>query len=86
MNPRAVARTGLAIPGGSQAECAYLPVRLSVDNLGPPGSPAVEGERIGTLKISEAAIKWRKAYARGWSYDIPVDQLNELFEAYTGDE
>ncbi len=45
-----------------------------------------DDERIGTLQISEAAIKWRKAYARGWNYNIPVDKLNELFKAYAGDE
>ncbi len=38
---------------------------------------------IGVLQISEAAVKWRKAYSRGpWDYDISVDELDGLFAAY----
>jgi hypothetical protein len=41
-----------------------------------------DNKKIGTLQISGAAIKWKKARARSWEYDISVDKLNDLFEAF----
>ncbi len=41
-----------------------------------------EGELVGTLQVSEARVKWRGAWGRGWQYDIPVDKLDDLFAAY----
>ncbi len=40
-----------------------------------------DGKLIGTLQISEAAIKWKRAGLHEWKYDIPVDKLNNLFKA-----
>ena len=34
--------------------------------------------KVGTLQISQAALRWKSAYKREWKV-LPIDELDEIF-------